>query len=1018
MHNKKIKRLISLILVIALLLSAGITTAYADNATGQNKVLTSDKYHYTLDEIVELFGDALDGDEMLRYAAFVYKGWRTSYGNWLNEVMVDIKGKLEDVGYQDGERTTAGNQGDSVWFQNQGTSGNAWNPQYVSLQIEEDLCEPSGLLTSEERTALADEINVLADCIDPTSMYYPEHINDDGTWLYNALQKGEGHPDYLKMQQVNQRVHLPTNAPFTALTDPGKTAVENIAAGTKTAEVVYVGTVTSNSNSMGIPSEDLAGKILLTTTTGSTARNYANSVGALAVLVRVSDAPNYHMPVIDGERWYTNYVPYGSIGRYDEPGATVPFHFSLDQFDAMQALLADGPVYMSVCALGTYESKPQRMLVAEIQGAVKPEERIYVPAHINEPGAHDNASGVAMNYVIAKTMLEMIHSGKLARPERTITFVWGDEITMTNWWEAKYRSEFLNVKGSIDLDMTGADPTKTGSCMLIEKTPDPSNVATNAVASELRYRYGNFTFPGQADLPLQYDTFVRKPDKFSLWTGGTRSVTTPVNNYPGFYLNDLYLQTGLLVKEKLNPNFMVDSNPYEGGSDHSPFVQNALSRVGSFIPALLTWHFTDYVYHSSCDTLDKLSVSEFHNVGTVSAAVIYQMANGWEVEAADTIYQVLKSWETRIKYERQNTVDHYQWMLDNETNPLAPRSYDRELKAIGDWSRWYIEAVKSPGRLMVGRAIGSPYTLSPKLQAIENAAVSKIQAETLKALDYVDKVFGKDSAERPKQIATANLAKPIFVPSGKYASAADLAAAELPSRITVEYIGGGTGEVDVTWSSTTRPTFDPERNGLYRFTGTLSGLEDGVVNWAVVEAVAEVNSYSDAVKPGVYLESAVVNGQVRLKAIAESYDGGELSYQWYRNSTRDVVGGEAIENATDREYSFTLSEVPEAFHYYCIVTNTNIAATGKKTASIASELVTVTSAAMTVTPSAFVNKLPGNQNDLTIIVTETFADGSKNVITSTFKIKNNSAGTYDVGPYKVYVDTKGNTQIRACYIVE
>ena len=49
-----------------------------------------------------------------------------------------------------------------------------------------------------------------------------------------------------------------------------------------------------------------------------------------------------------------------------------------------------------------------------------------------------------------------------------------------------------------------------------------------------------------------------------------------------------------------------------------------------------------------------------------------------------------------------------------------------------------------------------------------------------------------------------------------------------------------------------------------------------------------VNSYSDAVKPGVYLESAVVNGQVRLKAIAESYDGGELSYQWYRNSTRDA----------------------------------------------------------------------------------------------------------------------------------
>ncbi|NLY70170.1 MAG: hypothetical protein GX076_00540 [Clostridiales bacterium] len=706
------------------------------------------------------------------------------------------------------------------------------------------------------------------------------------------------------------------------------------------------------------------------------------------------------------------------MGSYAEPGVAVPFHFSLDQFDAIQQLLADGPVYMSVCALGTYESKPQRMLVAEIQGAVKPEERIYVPAHINEPGAHDNASGVAMGFVIAKTMMEMINKGELARPERTITFVWGDEIRMTNWWEEKYRGEFLNVKGSIDLDMTGGDPEKTGSSMLIEKTPDPANVARDVVDADLHYRYGNFTFPGQQNLPLQYDTFVRKPDKFSLWTGGTNFVRTPVHNYPGFYLNDLYLQTGLMVQEKFNPDFKVDFNPYEGGSAHSPFVVNALNRVGTFVPALLTWHFTDYVYHSSCDTLDKLSVTEFHDVGTVSAAVVYQMANGWEPEAADTIHRVLKSWETCLEYEMQNTVDHYKWMLKNEDHPHAPRSYERELKAIGDWSRWYIEAVKSAGKRMVGRSIGTPYVLSPELQAIEDAAVRKIQSDTLVALNYVDEVFGKDSAERPKQIASAYLDRPVFVPTGKYATPSELAAAELPSKITVEYVGGGTGQADVTWSAT-NPSYNPTRNGLYRLTGTLSGLEEGVVNWAVVEAVAEVNCYSDAVKPGVYLENTAISGQagskVTLKAIAESYDGGELSYQWYRNSTRNVVGGEAIENATDKEYTFVLPEVADDVYYYCVVTNTNNAASGKKTASITSEIATVN--AVTVIPSAFVKKLPGNQNDLTITVTELFKDGSKNVISVTYKIKNNSAGTYEVGPYKVFVDTKGNTQIRSCYIV-
>ena len=69
------------------------------------------------------------------------------------------------------------------------------------------------------------------------------------------------------------------------------------------------------------------------------------------------------------------------------------------------------------------------------------------------------------------------------------------------------------------------------------------------------------------------------------------------------------------------------------------------------------------------------------------------------------------------------------------------------------------------------------------------------------------------------------------------------------------------------------------------------------------------------------------------------------------------------------------------------------------------------------TPSASVNKLNGNKNDLTITIVETLSDGSTNTITETISIDNNAAGTYDVGGYKVYADTKGNTQIRECYIV-
>jgi len=69
-------------------------------------------------------------------------------------------------------------------------------------------------------------------------------------------------------------------------------------------------------------------------------------------------------------------------------------------------------------------------------------------------------------------------------------------------------------------------------------------------------------------------------------------------------------------------------------------------------------------------------------------------------------------------------------------------------------------------------------------------------------------------------------------------------------------------------------------------------------------------------------------------------------------------------------------------------------------------------------PSASVEKLTGNKNKLTVTVTEKFDDDTTTVVTDVFSIDNNAAGTYNVGSYKVFVDTKGNVQIRECYIVK
>jgi hypothetical protein len=66
---------------------------------------------------------------------------------------------------------------------------------------------------------------------------------------------------------------------------------------------------------------------------------------------------------------------------------------------------------------------------------------------------------------------------------------------------------------------------------------------------------------------------------------------------------------------------------------------------------------------------------------------------------------------------------------------------------------------------------------------------------------------------------------------------------------------------------------------------------------------------------------------------------------------------------------------------------------------------------------AGIEKLTGNQNRLTITVIELFDDGTENSVTESFMIRNNAADIYVVGGYSVYVDTKGNVQIRQAEVV-
>ncbi|MCL1905371.1 MAG: hypothetical protein FWG06_00005 [Clostridiales bacterium] len=115
--------------------------------------------------------------------------------------------------------------------------------------------------------------------------------------------------------------------------------------------------------------------------------------------------------------------------------------------------------------------------------------------------------------------------------------------------------------------------------------------------------------------------------------------------------------------------------------------------------------------------------------------------------------------------------------------------------------------------------------------------------------------------------------------------------------------------------------------------------------------------------------------------------------------------------AANAPYIFSLPlDVKEIAIDYSSIIDKKVAVTGLAEAGVVSTKV------VQLVPTASVKKQNGNKNDLTITVTAFYDDGTKAVFSKVFSISNNADGHYEVGGYIVFVDTKGNDQIRSCFI--
>src|SRR6185503_4620632 len=257
-------------------------------------------------------------------------------------------------------------------------------------------------------------------------------------------------------------------------------------------------------------------------------------------------------------------------------------------------------------ATKSYPSDEQ-MLIAEVRGSVAPTERYVLSAHVQEPGTNDNASGVGDLSEIARDLAVLVKNGSI-RPKRTITMLFGLEIAQTRNFLADDSVRTRGVKWGLSLDMTGEDTKKTGGTFLIEKMPDPSAIWT------------------------------RGDDHHTEWGG--RAITK-AQLVPNYY-ND-YLLARCLDQAAVS-GWVVQTNPFEGGSDHTPFLEYKK-------PGALFWHFTDVYYHTDGDRLDKVSKDELTNVGIAALSSVLTLASADDATARALVGEVERAAIARLDAE-------------------------------------------------------------------------------------------------------------------------------------------------------------------------------------------------------------------------------------------------------------------------------------------------------------------------------------------------------------------------------
>jgi hypothetical protein len=396
-----------------------------------------------------------------------------------------------------------------------------------------------------------------------------------------------------------------------------------------TAEVVYVGAGAKKD----FEGKDVKGKIIFGESGIRSLYKTAVENGAAGVLAY--SIPAYNQPSV-----HVNSIQFQSIPYANPADQKWGILLSYAAKEKLKNALSKGKVAVTVKTVTRIYPSEELTIVANVRGNALPDERFVFSAHVQEPGANDNASGVGTLAEMARVTAELIQQKKIS-PARTLTFLWGDEIVSTRRYITEDTGRAKGIKWGLSLDMVGEDVSKTGGSFLIEKMPDPSAIWT------------------------------RGKEKHTEWGG---EVLKESQLFP-HYFNDVLLNRCL--QQSQENGWVVNTNPFEGGSDHTPFLD-------AHIPGLLMWHFTDVFYHTDRDRLSMVSAEEMRNVGISALATAFTLSSADEHTTLFLIEEIKINAMKRLETE---------FALSQEAIGKGAEAKG-EQHILSVWSSWYETALQ------------------------------------------------------------------------------------------------------------------------------------------------------------------------------------------------------------------------------------------------------------------------------------------------------------------------------------